>query len=221
MGNLTGGGAGWKGEELCVVWTTEGKENMGKWCQESLGANSEYWYRCGWPLIHGTAGRSTGSAPADRLAARCVASGGGRGGEGGDVSPTSRAMEKLVDDLTGGGGVTGGVLSSLTDVDVVDVATGLSSSVMFSDECDELALSGRTFLHPFSVRRWKRCYFTSISSAPDSRLTCGIVAQLPLLDSQLSVLPESFSERVVVDLELRHPIVLHHPTIKRVKIPAL
>merc|ERR1711911_517158 len=86
--------------------------------------NSEYWYRCGWPLIHGTAGRSTGSAPADRLAARCVASGGGRGGEGGDVSPTSRAMEKLVDDLTGGGGVTGGVLSSLTDARTKPTAGG-------------------------------------------------------------------------------------------------
>lgn len=68
------------------------------------------------------------------------------------VSPTSRAMEKLVDDLTGGGGVAGGLLSSLTDVDVVDVATALSSSVMFSDECDELALSGRIFLHPVSAK---------------------------------------------------------------------
>ena len=58
--------------------------------------------------------------------------------EGVTTSPTSRAMEKLVGDFTGGG--VGG-FSILTQ----PVGAGLSSSVMFSDEW-ELALSGLIFL---------------------------------------------------------------------------
>ena len=64
------------------------------------------------------------------------------------VSPTSLAMEKLLEHLTGDGLSTGGDVGGSCAPMATD---GHSSSVMFSDECELDALLGRDFLR-FSTK---------------------------------------------------------------------